>query len=161
MDADDRARKVLAILRAKVGEKGEERVSLPITLNDIQKWAIAVYWPETPPRQFWDEEFARSTRWGGIIAPAEFNPFAWLISGARSIGVGLQLDDFPSVNAGTESNYGEPMRPGDVIRSNSEIVDVYQKIGSTGALTFCVSEDRWTNQHGEMVRTLRHNIIYR
>ena len=38
---------------------------------------IAVYWPDEPPRLYWDEEYARTTKWGGIIAPQEFNPFAW------------------------------------------------------------------------------------
>ncbi len=22
--------------------------------SDIRKWAIAVYWPQTPPRSYWD-----------------------------------------------------------------------------------------------------------
>ncbi|HZU76165.1 MAG TPA: MaoC family dehydratase N-terminal domain-containing protein, partial [Dehalococcoidia bacterium] len=52
----------------------EPRYSPPVSLSDIRKWAIAVYWPEVPPRIFWDEEYAKTTRWGGIIAPQDFNP---------------------------------------------------------------------------------------
>ena len=32
---------------------------------------------EMPPPLFWDEEYARTTRHGGVVAPGEFNPFAW------------------------------------------------------------------------------------
>ena len=37
------------------GVWGPETVSHPVSLSDIRKWAIAVYWPETPSRLFWDE----------------------------------------------------------------------------------------------------------
>jgi hypothetical protein len=34
-------------------------VSPPISENDIRKWAIAVYWPETPPKLYWDADHAK------------------------------------------------------------------------------------------------------
>jgi len=53
----------------------DRRVSYPITVSDIRRWAMAVYYPEEPPRLFWDEEYARATRHGGIVAPeASFGP---------------------------------------------------------------------------------------
>ena len=55
-------------------EKGvwkDERVSPPVSESDIRKWAIASYWPEKPPQLFWDHEYAKGTKWGGIIAPAK------------------------------------------------------------------------------------------
>src|ERR1700678_1097371 len=55
-----------------------QRVSFPISESDIRRWAIAVYYPQVPPREFWDAEFAAQTVAGGIVAPAEFNPFAWM-----------------------------------------------------------------------------------
>lgn len=62
--------------------------SPPISEGDIRKWAIAVYWPDTPPRQFWDAGYAESTRWGGIVAPEEFNPFAWPIERREATRLG-------------------------------------------------------------------------
>ena len=50
------------------GVWGKSRTSLPVSESDIRKWAIAVYWPKTPPAIFWDADYAASTRWGGIIA---------------------------------------------------------------------------------------------
>jgi hypothetical protein len=61
------------------GVWGSERVSYPISESDIRKWAIAVYWGEAPPRLYWDADYAAGTRWGGIIAPQDFNPFAWTV----------------------------------------------------------------------------------
>src|SRR5437016_5375570 len=58
------------------------RWSAPIRDSDIRLWAIAVYWPESPPRRFWDDAFARGTQWRGIVAPDDFNPFAWPASTA-------------------------------------------------------------------------------
>ena len=60
-----------------VGEVMRESVSHPVTVSDIRRWAIAVYYPATPPRQFWDEDYAATTLNGCIVAPEEFNPFAW------------------------------------------------------------------------------------
>ena len=55
------------------GQWSEPRSSYPIGQSDIRRWAIATYWPEKPPPVYWDEEYARSTRWGGIIAPEDFS----------------------------------------------------------------------------------------
>lgn len=59
------------------GVWGNERTSFPICESDIRRWAIATYWPEKPPALYWDAEYAKSTRYGGVIAPPDFNPFAW------------------------------------------------------------------------------------
>ena len=64
-------------MRSIVGAVMRQSVSHPVAIADIRKWAIAVYYPETPPRQFWDENYARTTQFGCIVAPEEFNPFAW------------------------------------------------------------------------------------
>ena len=65
-------------MRSVVGrEFGMTRQSVPISLSDIRKWALAIYYPEVPPRLFWDEDYAANTSHGGIVAPEEFNPFAW------------------------------------------------------------------------------------
>ena len=50
------------------GVWGPETTSYPVSESDLRKWAIAVYWPETPPRLHWDEAYAKTTRFGGIIA---------------------------------------------------------------------------------------------
>jgi len=65
-------------MRAAIGGVHSDRRSMPIAVSDIRKWAQAVYYPEAPPREYWDEEYAATTPAGGIVAPEEFNPFAWM-----------------------------------------------------------------------------------
>ena len=67
-------------MRSILGLSVGGSISYPITDSDIRRWAMAVYYPDPPPRLFWDEEYAKTTPHGGIVAPEEFNPFAW---GAR------------------------------------------------------------------------------
>src|ERR1700733_4172200 len=72
------------ISRAMAGAMGgvlSERVSYPVSESDIRRWAVAVYFPAPPPREFWDRAYAQSLPLGGIVAPAEFNPFAWMQAG--------------------------------------------------------------------------------
>ena len=141
----------------------EPRVSPPISPSDIRKWAIAVYWPETPPRLYWDEEYAKTTRWGGIIAPPEFNPFAWpvhreptpgLNTGPEGGGVGTR-----GMNGGQVLEYFAPMHPGDVISSTTALVDWYERRTRLGLTLFAISETRWTNQRGELVKVSRNTAI--
>lgn len=139
------------------GVWSEPRVSPPITLSDIRKWAIAVYWPEEPPRLFWDEAYARTTRFGGIIAPQDFNPFAWPVhreppppgrATPQGGGPGTR-----GMNGGQTDTYGVPMRPGDVITSRRALVDWKENVGRLGLTLYTYNEDRWTNQHGELVKS--------
>lgn len=137
-------------------------VSPPISASDIRKWAIAVYWPETPPRQFWDAEYAKTTRWGGLIAPEEFNPFAWPIERKELTRLGGPIGKEPGqrvLNGGSEARYHAPMRPGDVIRSGTKLADVYEKTGRIGRMMFLINATTWTNQHGEVVKVDRKTSI--
>jgi hypothetical protein len=156
--------------RARCYEHAE---SLPISASDIRRWAIAVYHPEVPPRLFWDEAYARRTVHGGIVAPEEFNPFAWITRDGparrppdaprggfieRGLGIAppaLRHDLF----GGVEIEYaGARMRPGDVIRSSSVLVDYWEREGSLGLMLFTAVEVRWTLED-ESIRVARNVYI--
>jgi hypothetical protein len=149
-------------IRQWLGVERDVAVSPPISENDIRKWAIAVYWPQTPPRKFWDADYARASRWGGIVAPEEFNPFAWPIERKEAVRLGGELGKEPGqrvLNGGSEARYVTPMRPGDVIRSGTKLVDVYEKTGRLGIMMFLINETTWTNQKGEVVKVDRKTTI--
>ncbi len=154
---------VTAEMQAQKNTWSAPRVSPPISSSDIRKWAIAVYWPETPPRLYWDEEYAKTTRWGGIIAPQEFNPFAW--PAHRENVPAQQLTSTPGgpgtrgMNGGQVVDYFNPMRPGDVITSTNALVDWNERRTRLGLTLFTVSETRWTNQRGEVVKVSRNTGI--
>jgi acyl dehydratase len=136
------------------GRWGELRVSPPISPSDIRKWAIATFWPETPPPIHWDEAYAATTRWGGIIAPPDFNPFAWPVRRVAPAALappagGVRLTN---MNGGQTDTFGVPMRPGDVITARSRLQDFNERQGRFGLMLYAFSENEWTNQKGEFVR---------
>ena len=163
-------------MRAWVGSKTPPLTSPPISESDIRRAAIAINWPEVPPGVYWDAEHAAKSRWGGIIAPEEFNPFAWMIGRAH---VGPQpdrlsdeqtsLEDARNLRppgapprflfGGVDSTYHERMRPGDVITSVITATDVYERSGSIGPMIFYITEETWTKQNGEVVKTTRTTNI--
>jgi hypothetical protein len=162
-----------AMVRA-VGRELERRVSYPIAASDIRRWAIAVYYPEEPPRLFWDDDYAATTRHGGIVAPEDFNPFAWMAAepaggprrdatydpnvtevrlGVDGPGLSFQL------NGGTEVEYGVRMRPGDVITSITRLAGYRERDGRLGRMLFTDMEATWTNQRDEGVKRTTSTLI--
>lgn len=139
------------------GVWGNERTSPPISESDIRKWAIATYWPEKPPPIYWDDEYAKTTKWGGIIAPPDFNPFAWPVERPRRPqgggGGGARGRGRTGLNGGQTDTYGVPMRPGDIISSRSRLKDWNEREGRMGLTLYTFTETEWRNQNDELVRT--------
>ena len=135
--------------------------------SDIRKWAIAVYWPQPPPRLYWDPEYAKTTRWGGIVAPEDFNPFAWPIrdSEVKPAGAvpGQQARRGGNVmNGGQVDTFGVRMRPGDVITRRSRLSHWEERQGRNGLTLFSFTETEWRNQRGELrqaARLHRHPLL--
>jgi hypothetical protein len=161
-------------MRAAIGrEYGAPRTSVPISVSDIRKWALAIYYPEVPPKLFWDEDYAAATPHGGIVAPEEYNPFAWFTADGpvvpasyegpvRQIGpegpLGITEPETTFVmNGGIEMLHGARMRPGDVITSGlTTLLDYQERQTRLGLMLIHTAETTWTNQNGEMVRITRH-----
>ncbi len=142
---------------ASKGVWGPESVSYPVSLSDIRKWAIAIYWPDVPPRLFWDEEYAATTRWGGIVAPEEFNPFAWPIrttppSFAGALPGKTRQKGENVLNGGQIDTFSTRIRPGDVITERTRLVDWDEKKGRLGLMLFLRHETEWHNQAEELVK---------
>jgi N-terminal half of MaoC dehydratase len=138
-------------LRDSKGRWGQVRHSPSVSASDIRKWAIATYWPEAPPPIFWDEGYAADTRWGGIIAPPDFNPFAWSIH--RTVFESAPAPGgLISLNGGQVETYGVPQRPGDVIAERVRVQDFNERDGRFGLMLYVYVETEWTNQAGEFVR---------
>src|SRR3954469_16209252 len=96
-------------MRSIVGVSAGGMISYPVSASDIRRWAIAVYYPEPPPRHFVDEDYARTTPFGGIVAPEEFNPFAWGASGAVEAATSrtpLEIDRALAAAGAGEHRYG-------------------------------------------------------
>jgi hypothetical protein len=160
-------------MRDSVGRELSRSVSFPVSASDIRRWAVAVYHPEEPPRLFWDEDHARTTVHGGVVAPEEFNPFAWMAaepSGVRHAPDGsvnaiertLGIEEPPlrfQLNGGLSAEYGVPIRPGDVITSVTRLGGYRERHGRLGLMLFTVSETTWTNAREETVKRLQSTLI--
>ena len=163
-------------MQAAIGGELSRGTSFPITDSDIRRWAIAVYYPEPAPRLFWDADYAAGTSHGGIVAPEEFNPFAWMtqpdpdrqeqsdLAPTRFVSAEETLGVEPApvtnlINGGSEVEYGVRMRPGDVITSVTRLAGYSEREGRLGLMLFTTSEDTWTNQRSETVRTSRGTLI--
>ena len=149
-------------MEERKGVWGAERSSPPIAESDIRKWAIAVYWPETPPPIFWDADYAATTRWGSIIAPPDFNPFAWpIVTERKERKPRPKGPRLRGMNGGQVETYGVPMRPGDVITARNRLRDWEERTTRLGLTLFSYSELEWHNQHGELIkRRVSTAILY-
>jgi acyl dehydratase len=145
-------------MRQDVELWGDEEVSPPVTLTDIRRWAMATWWPQRPPPLHWDEAHAGATRWGGVIAPPGFNPFAWPIERRRprwmAYGEGMV-----GLNGGQTETYGAPVRPGDVISARSRLASFEEREGRFGLMLYFLIELEWTNQAGAFVRRRLSTMI--
>ena len=145
-------------MREAQGRWGESRTAPPITETDIRRWAMATFYPEQPPRIYWDAEYAASTHWGGIVAPPDFNPFAWPVERPKGGPGGLAGrhpggKSLTGMNGGQTDTYGAPMRPGDVISARSRLVDWWEREGRLGHTLYVRTEVEWRNQDDALVRT--------
>jgi acyl dehydratase len=146
-----------------IGRTMEPVAAPPVGANDIARWAIATWWPKPPPAAYVDPEVARAGPWGGLVAPREFDPFAWMPDrpwlGDWLWGMGIEPGT-RVLNGGQRNRYGAPIRPGDVISVTRRFVDVVERETRRGPMVFFTSGFRWTNQRDEMVRVGEQTTIY-
>jgi N-terminal half of MaoC dehydratase len=137
------------------GVWGNEEVSYPIGESDIRRWAIATYWPKTPPRLFWDADYAKATKFGGIVAPEDFNPFAWAVPTGEEGALPFNLPGLIGgmiLNGGTEDTFFARMRPGDVISSKLRLASWEERELRSGLKLFSKYETEWHNQNGDLIK---------
>jgi N-terminal half of MaoC dehydratase len=161
-------------MRAAVGSELSRAVSYPVSASDIRRWAVAVYFPEEPPPRYWDAEAAARSRWGGIVAPEDFNPFAWMAAEPRGIprGRGGSDADFTErclgidgpglaqqLNGGCLVEYGAPIRVDDVITSVQRLARYSERDGRLGRMLLTDLESTWTNQRDEFVKRTTLTLI--
>ncbi len=139
----------------------------------IRRFADAV---DDPNPLYWDEEYAKKSKYGAIIAPPGFISSPWFsnrptkwpkkgtasseaTAGLRSAlakaGFGRVLD------GGMEYDFFKPVRAGDTITSSTIIKDIIEREGATGKMAFLITETTYTNQKGEMVAKARATLITR
>jgi len=156
-------------LRALIGTETETLLG-EITLREIQRYAAAA--GDLNPLYF-DEEYARASVYGGIIAPpnyltaiigwaagppeSELAPDGCLPDPIRPLLPGMQR----AMGAGQELEFMAPVRPGDRITRVSRIADATERAGRSGPFVLITFEERYVNQHGNVVVTCRSKVLVR
>lgn len=121
---------------------------------------------------YWDDEYAAKSRYGGIIAPPDF--FGWPVKwapdqtfvNANELFVEMVIEIaragyFRAINAGMESEFFMPVRPGDTLILSYEIVTIEEKEGKKGGkMMFSTMEMTVTNQNGDTVAKQRQSTIH-
>ncbi len=154
-------------MRAAVGRELGRTTSYPVAASDIRRWALAVYHPEPPPRRFWD-----GGPDGDVVAPEEFNPFAWMTadppgppvhgSWGPTIEARLGLPEVQlahMLNGGVETTYGTLMRPGDVITSTTTLDDYRERTGRLGPMLITRTRSVWRTAGDDHVKTTVNTLI--
>jgi acyl dehydratase len=144
-------------MKAKIGT-----ILAPVVL-EVEKGAARRFAQAVgdPNPLYTDEEYARKTRHGGIICPPGF--FGWPAGeevGAERI-LSILGRPFQNVlNAGNESEFYRPIRPGDVLVSSTKLADIYEKKGGAGNLLFVVLETTYRNQADQVVAMMRYVFMF-
>lgn len=148
--------KIMEDLKKMVGVEAPPEV-FEVEKGHIRKFAEAIGDPNPLYR---DEEYARKSRHGGIIAPPTF----LLDDGTITFGDKLMEDCRPDkgfLNGGIQMDINRQFRAGDVITTRAKLADVYMKEGKFGSMIFMTVEVSYIDQNGELVAVGRHNFIRR
>ncbi|MFC2033025.1 MaoC family dehydratase N-terminal domain-containing protein [Chloroflexota bacterium] len=154
-----------------LGRESDEEVILEVDRGAIK--FIAEAGLDSNPL-YYDEEYAKKTRYGGIVAP----PYFWggptsirttsllhkQIMGLehQQIVMKLKFCNAPNgVNSGFECEYFEPVKPGDVLRAKVKITELYEKTGRSGGIIFSMHESIYRNQEGRVAFILRVGEAHR
>ena len=142
-----------------------------VTWSLIKKWA-QVHGDLNP--LWFDEEYAKQSRWKGIIAPPMFTltidpgkapaayPIGFLYKPAPNPV--LNLEKYPTFRGSSQSDseweFFEPIRPGDTISVKTKFSDIYWKQGKRFRLLFTAGETTYTNHRGQLVARCRLGAVY-
>ena len=142
-------------LRDAIGIESEP-VTKEIEKGAIIKFAEAI--GDTNPI-YSDEEVARNTKFGGIIAPPTF---LRSIDGFLGPSTGKAKIESPYsavVDGGSEWEYFEDVRPGDLITVTKYLSDLQERDGKLGSMLIMINEKKYVNQFNKIVAIQRTTSI--
>lgn len=127
-----------------------------VTKRDIKRFAQAI--GEANPIHF-DEDYAKSTKYGTIIAPSLFCqtftfddvPPDQLPNDGSPIEIDVPIPAQRTVGGASSYEIFQRVRAGDQITVKSTLKDVFTKQGKSGKLYFVVVETEFSNQENKPV----------
>lgn len=148
-----------------IGKDGE------VTVLDVEKGAIRKFADAVDDQNplYRDEEYARNSRYGAMIAPPGF--FGWpakwtkggplfsevtteLMAALAKVGYSRLFD------AGIEYEFFSPVRAGDTLTAISIIKEIREREVRTGKMAFVFTETTYSNQDGDLVAKAQQTFVY-
>jgi len=153
-------------LNKLIGKTGDTAI-MEVEKGAIKKYADAI---DDDNLLYWDDEYARNSRYGSIIAPPGF--FGWpcfwgeagptfsglldeVVKAMAKAGFGRVLD------GGMEYEFLIPVRAGDTLAATPRVVNIFERETKGGKMLFSVIETSYLNQNGSLAARGRQTIIYR
>lgn len=140
--------------RSFIGKKSA-KTTVPVEELHIKRFARAIG-DDNP--LYADAAQAKQSAHKGIIAPPTF---ATIFGFEAPRGEGPAYDPAKLVHGEQEYEYFRPLKPGDRITVQSQIVEIFEKEGKAGTMEFLVSEMTGVDQKGRKVFTARSTAIIR
>ena len=141
---------------SQIGNESEDMV-LEIEKSVVMRFVEAV---EDPNPLWQDEEYAKKTIYGGLMAPP--NLLCTVIAGAGGgrLRVKSSTPRRGGVAGGDELELFQPVMVGDVITSRAKLIDIQERTGKDGTKRiYAIVETTFKNQNGELVATDRSTSI--
>lgn len=140
----------------------------PPTIYEVEKGAIRRYAEAVgdPNPLYRDAEYARQSRYGGIIAPPGF--FGWPVGGstmsvaiAKVVGAAMNAGYFRILDAGKSYEFFLPVRAGDTLIGSPQIEAITEKEGKSGPMYIITCKTTYRNQNGDLVAYASQSFICR
>ena len=154
---------ILEIQKTMLGKEMEVTAPEEVGRAAIRYFAQAI--GDKNPLYF-DEEFAKGTRYGGIVAPPTFVCETTYYHGSERDENGGPARRFRSpvgteIRAANDYEFFQPFRPDDVLTAHWKTTNIYEKKGSTGTLYFFEYDIIYTNQRDELLAINHETLIFR
>ena len=147
--------------------KTDDIVILEVEKGAVRKFADAV---DDRNPLYWDEEYARGSKFGTIVAPPAF--FGWPVKWEWAMPFRSELRHLiiETINkagyvrlldGGIEYDFHGAVRVGDILSAVSSVKNIYERESKTGTMVFSIMETTYINQNGDTVASARHTLIHR
>jgi len=149
-------------IRAMIGTKyGPFKAFQPVDISEVRRFHHAIM---DPSPRYWNQEWAKASRYGGLVAPPAFPQFAFrrppdeadpldrMAGDPDFDGLSRDFRGLPAVavplprllNGGYDYEFYRYARVGETISRTSTYRDIYQRDGRTGPMVFVIAEALFT-----------------
>lgn len=157
-EANETAKMDLRDVKRRVGQEiGGGELIEPCSATDIRRWVMAMDYPNPI---HWDHDFAKASKFGGIVAPQSFAVAMDQGHGAQPACVGVIPGSHLLFGGEEWWHYGPRLKPGDYVRQRRWFHDY--KLADTkfaGPTLFQRGDTVHYNQHGTPICKERSTSI--